>query len=203
MTAACTLSDVAMTLDSGRCLFAAIDMQFEAGARYVIQGQSGAGKTTLLDVVSQYRAPTRGTVSVTGTTGYLIQGESLFTALTAGDNLAIRPSVRHSADPERVITGLLNQVGLDHREQTPVSVMSGGERQRLQVAGLLADGCDLVLMDEPTSSLDASTRDDVCSLITAVFPAATLVVVSHDPELPALLQADRTLVLREGSLADG
>ncbi len=201
MMVACSLDDVGVTLESGRCLFSRLNNDFPAGSCTVIQGRSGAGKSTFLDVLAGYRMPTAGKVKVIGRIGYLLQGNCLFTALTAGDNLAIRPSVRASEAPDRLVSSLLEQVGLGGQERTPTSVLSGGEQQRLQIAGLLADKCDFVLMDEPTGSLDPFTRGEIAALIRDVFGGATLVIVTHDSELASLVGAERVLTLEEGALS--
>lgn len=179
----------------------ALTFAFEPATTYVVAGHSGSGKTTLLNVLAGYVRPDHGAVHVAGRVGYLFQDDTLFSALTARENVLLRAGPYTSAEALPVVAdACLEWTGIGGRSAEPVSVLSGGERQRVQFAGLLAAAPDLVLLDEPTVSLDPRTRRQVASLVAGVFAHATCVIVTHDEHLADEIGDVVRLVLAEGAL---
>jgi ABC-type multidrug transport system ATPase subunit len=178
-----------------------VTFAFEPGATYVVAGRSGSGKTTLLNLLAGYVQPDRGTVQVASRVGYLFQEDTLFSSLTARENVSLRagPHASPGAAPA-IVEACLDWTGMGGRCDEPVSVLSGGERQRVQFAGLLAAAPDLVLLDEPTVSMDPRTRRQVAGLIAGVFGLATCVIVTHDEHLADEIGDVVRLVLEDGAL---
>lgn len=203
MTPIAALHDVIVTVGRDRKVLDGLTFEIGPGERHIVQGPSGTGKSTLLNLLAGYLEPTAGTVERSPRTSYLLQGDWLFSGLTPVQNLQMRPSLGFGDDAAGTCADLLDRVGLGHVAHELVSSLSGGERQRLQLAGLLADRADLVLMDEPTSSLDRRTRDEICHVIDAVFPATSLVIVSHDADVASLISGSAVLTLEDGILAHG
>ncbi len=187
----------------GRDVARDISWELMSRTTYVIRGESGAGKTTLLNMLAGYVRPDSGVIRRPNTMGYLLQDDLAFSSLSARENIEIglvARGVEHSR------TGLaaheaLDRVGIADRAEVRVSELSGGERQRVRLAGLLAGGPELVLLDEPTSSLDAASAAGILELLGRVFDKATVVVVTHDPTVESSLDSAVSLKLVDGALA--
>jgi iron(III) transport system ATP-binding protein len=196
----------------------ATTLAVERGELFAVLGPSGCGKTTLLRVVAGFESPDGGTVEVGGQPvagdgvwvppekrriGMVFQDYALFPHLNVGENAAfglrrawgrrrgLEPAARHT----------LELVGLQHKAGRYPHELSGGERQRVALARALAPGPDVVLLDEPFSSLDATLRADLRRDLAIVLreAEATAVLVTHDQE-EALSLADRVAVMREGTV---
>ncbi|WP_062136103.1 ATP-binding cassette domain-containing protein [Demequina aestuarii] len=181
-----------------------VSFVFEPGTTYVVAGRSGAGKSTLLNVLAGYAQPDHGTVAAPSATSYLFQEDILFSTLSARDNVRLRAALHVPADDvEDATDHCLDALGMRGRGGDPVAVLSGGERQRVQLASVLASSPQLVLLDEPTASLDPQTRREVAAVFHSVFATMTCVIVSHDDRLAQEIVDAVPLVLREGSLVHG
>lgn len=205
----------------------AVDLVVAPGERVALIGSSGAGKTTLLDVVRGVVTPDDGTVSVLGEELSRLRGGALRGLRrrvgTVGQDHDMAPSLRviHNVNAGRlgswstagalwsliVPTGrgdavaALDAVGLGHRADSRTDDLSGGERQRVAVARVLRQQPELVLADEPTSSVDPALADLVMGLLCAEAstPRWTLLVTLHDPEL-ARRHVDRLVGLSDGQV---
>lgn len=182
----------------------------------VLAGPSGSGKSTLLRVLSLVERPTRGGVELRGMgTARLSSGarrklrrrdialvfqnpaDNLLGHLDVGDNL--RAAAQAAGRVARV-DEVLGQLGLPGTATWKVSALSGGQQQRLAFGCALARQATVVLADEPTSQLDASSADLVLeTLADLARRGVPVVVASHDPRLIAL--ADTRFDLRDGALA--
>lgn len=198
------------------------DVSFESvpGEFLALVGPSGSGKTTLLAMIGGLLAPSAGSIDVNGTqvanlsgsaqaryrrdqVGYVFQANNLIPYLTARENLMVvraiggkgRGSAGERADQ------LLEELGLTRRARALATELSGGERQRVAIARALMNDPDLVLVDEPTASLDSTRgKQVVLSLIQEVKSRGKLgIMVTHDLAMAAL--ADRTLAMQDGFLA--
>ena len=176
-----------------------VSLDVRPGEFVALVGPSGCGKTTLLNLCSGWLAPTSGSVTRPDRVRMVFQQDGLFPWLTVGQN--VRLGLRHVADESgrsRQATELLALVGLAAFEGHYPHQLSGGMRQRAELARALGGGTDLLLMDEPFSSLDYLTRLKLRAELARLLreQPRTVVLVTHDIEEAAQL-ADRVLVLSD------
>jgi ABC-type nitrate/sulfonate/bicarbonate transport system ATPase subunit len=193
---------------SGPPIFLDFDWQVGKGDTWAVLGPSGCGKTTLLYLLAGLRFPTEGRITIDGQvwlrprpkTGLILQDYGLLPWATVRQNaelgLQVRafygPDGKHAPldfQPQESLDALLDRLGLSGLENKYPSQISGGQRQRTAIARTLALKPDLLLMDEPFSSLDAPTRTDLQNLTIAlsVEQELTLVIVTHAIEEAAIL----------------
>jgi ABC-2 type transport system ATP-binding protein len=179
------------------------DVSFEANAGEVVAviGPNGAGKTTLLSIVAGLQPPTSGTVSRTAReVGWVPQQPAVYAKLSVAENLKLFARLERVADPDAVVAGMLEQTGLGGRAGDELGTLSGGNRQRVNIAvGLLADPPVLAL-DEPSSSLDPRQRERLWQFIGKLAAGGTAVVFSTHNVGEAERYADRVLVLADGEV---
>ena len=193
-----------------------VSLEIVHGELMAVLGPSGCGKTTLLRLVAGFEDPDRGCVTVGDETvagpgvivppekrrvGMVFQDYALFPHLTVEANIAFGLS-RHPRDERDALTrGTLELVGLQHKAGRYPHELSGGERQRVALARALAPEPEVVLLDEPFSSLDATLRADLRREVELILrdAEATALLVTHDQE-EALSLADRLAVMREGRI---
>lgn len=183
-----------------------IDLEIENGEKVAIIGPSGCGKSTLLRLMCGFLVPHSGRVLYRGRSlrgvlneaGYLFQNYALFPWMTVAQNIAFplkRKGVREK-EALRKVQELVQWVHLEGFAQAYPNQLSGGMRQRVALARLLAHDPEVFLMDEPFSALDAMTRrylrDEVIELLGK--SGKTLVLVTHDIEEAASF-ADKVFVL--------
>ena len=169
------------------------------GAFVALVGPSGCGKTTLLNLLSGHDPPTSGTVARRGTCRRVYQHDGLFPWLTVEENIAL--GVRHLKEPSTRaarLAEMLRLIRLAGFERHYPHQLSGGMRQRVELARALAGETELLLMDEPFSSLDDLTRRHLRSELALMLRErpCTVVLVTHDIE-EAVELADRVIVLSE------
>jgi ABC-2 type transport system ATP-binding protein len=178
-------------------------VSFEAGAGEVVAviGPNGAGKTTLLSILAGLQQPTSGTVSrAPREVGWVPQSPAVYTKLSVAENLRLFARLEKVADPEGAVTAMLEQTGLAERAGDELGTLSGGNRQRVNIAvGLLADP-PVLLLDEPSSSLDPRQRERLWEFIGALATRGTAVVFSTHNVGEAERYADRVLVLADGEV---
>jgi iron(III) transport system ATP-binding protein len=193
-----------------------VELAVPAGSFTAILGSSGSGKTTLLRIVAGFERADDGQVSIGGEVvddagrgfmpsdrrriGYVPQEGALFPHLSVGRNVAFGlprgPQRRNRVDE------LLELVGLSGYRRRFPHQLSGGQQQRVALARALAIDPEVVLLDEPFSSLDAAMRSSVRADVLAVLRQAgtTSILVTHDQD-EALSMADQVAVLRHGVIA--
>lgn len=174
-----------------------VDLAVDRGSRLVILGLNGAGKTTLLRILAGREQPDSGRV-VAGhglRLGYFAQEhDTLDLAGTVRQNLAsVAPGL--SDGEVRNVLGSFLFSGDDANK--PASVLSGGEKTRLALAGLVHSGANVLLLDEPTNNLDPASRDEVLGAVGG-YPGA-IVMVTHDEGAIEALRPDRVLVLPDAT----
>jgi ABC-2 type transport system ATP-binding protein len=176
-------------------------VSFDAGAGEVVAviGPNGAGKTTLLSILAGIQPPTSGTVSRgPREVGWVPQSPAVYAKLSVAENLRLFARLEKVADPDTAVAAMLEQTGLADRADDELGTLSGGNRQRVNIAvGLLADP-PVLLLDEPSSSLDPRQRERLWEFIGALAARGTAVVFSTHNVGEADRYADRVLVLADG-----
>ena len=169
-----------------------LDLSVAPGEFLAIVGPSGSGKTTLLSLLSGHLTPSQGTVTRSGTTRTVYQADGLFPWQTVRKNIAM------GATSAAEVEELLQLVGLTEFAGAFPHQLSGGMRQRVELARALAGKTDLLLLDEPFSALDYLNRLKMRAELARLLAErpCTVVLVTHDIEEAAQL-ADRVLVLSE------
>jgi NitT/TauT family transport system ATP-binding protein len=176
-----------------------LDLEVATGEFLTIVGASGCGKSTLLSIVAGLTNATSGTVDVRANrVALMFQDATLMPWLTVGRNvdLALRlRGVPRAKRPARV-KELLSLVHLDGREEQRPHELSGGMRQRVALARVLAQEADLVLMDEPFGALDAMTRDAMHDELERLWAqhGLTVLFVTHNVR-EAVRLGDRVVLL--------
>jgi NitT/TauT family transport system ATP-binding protein len=176
------------------------------GELVCLVGASGCGKSSLLSLLAGLAKPNAGTIGVRGRVALLFQEAALFPWLTAGQNieLALRLAGVPRAEWRARVDELLAVVQLDGWGEKRPHELSGGMRQRTAVARALAQGADILLMDEPFGSLDAMTRNVLHDELERLWTERgfTVLFVTHDVH-EAVRLGDRVVVLtsRPGQVA--
>ncbi|WP_353112538.1 ABC-F family ATP-binding cassette domain-containing protein [Microbacterium sp.] len=178
---------------AGRTVLDGVDLAVDRGSRFVVLGFNGAGKTTLLRLLAGQAQPDSGRV-VHGhglRLGYFAQEhDTLSLDRTVRENLS--DAAPHLSDGEaRHVLGAFLFSGDDADKRA--GVLSGGEKTRLALAGLVHSGANVLLLDEPTNNLDPASRDEVLAAIDS-YPGA-IVMVTHDEQALDALRPDRVLLL--------
>jgi ABC-2 type transport system ATP-binding protein len=179
------------------------DVSFEAadGELVAVIGPNGAGKTTLLSIVGGLLRADAGEVSrPPREVGWVPQQAAVYTKLSVAENLRLFARLEKVADPEAAVDRMLEQTGLRDRSRDELGTLSGGNRQRVNIAvGLLAQP-PVLLLDEPSSALDPRQRERLWEFILGLARGGTTVVFSTHDVGEAERHADRVLVLADGEL---
>ena len=171
------------------------------GELVAIIGPNGAGKTTLLSILAGIQRPDAGTLSHDpAAVGWVPQQAAVYGKLSVEENLRLFARLERVADVEATVARMLEQTGLRERAHDELSRLSGGNRQRVNIAvGLLA-GPAVLLLDEPSAALDPRQRERLWEFIGTLASAGTTVVFSTHDVGEAERYADRVLVLADGEL---
>jgi ABC-2 type transport system ATP-binding protein len=171
-----------------------------AGEKVAVIGPNGAGKTTLLGILARALEPTAGTVDAAGGVGWVPQQPALYSKLSVAENLRLFARLERVADVEATVARMLEQTALGERAGDEVGRLSGGNRQRVNIAiGLLAAPA-VLLLDEPSAALDPRQRARLWEFIGGLARAGTAVVFTTHDVGEAERHADRLLVLADGEL---
>ena len=188
---------------------ARVDVTIDAGQFVCLIGASGCGKSTLLRIIAGFDEPTTGEVLAQGKVitgpgsdrGMVFQDYALFPWMTVRDNIGFGP--RQRGLPRAQITNstdeFLKLVGLERFADRYPSQLSGGMKQRVAIARVLANNASTLLMDEPFGALDALTREQLQRELLQIWSrtGVTVIFVTHSVE-EAVLLADRVLVMSAG-----
>jgi len=197
-----------------------VSLRVDRGDYVAIAGPSGSGKSTLLQLLGGIDVPSSGSVEILGTPldtlgdgqltrlrltrlGFIFQRFHLLPVLTARENVELPMAEAGVRRPERQARAreLLDFVGLGHRTEHRATQLSGGEMQRVAIARALANRPAVVLADEPTGELDATTGQEILALFRRLNQGGTtLVVVTHDDRLAA--EAGRVIHMLDGTIRD-
>lgn len=197
-----------------------VDLTVEEGEFLVLEGPSGSGKTTLLTLAGALATPTAGSIWLRDTelgeldrgeaaairldrVGFVFQAVNLIPFLSARENLlAVRQlgGRRIDGDARDRAEELLEDLGLGHRRDNLPEQLSGGEQQRVAIGRALMNEPDLLLVDEPTSSLDSELGRQVVQLLRDEVDrrGVAAVMVTHDDRVTDL--GDRTVHMVDGAL---
>jgi NitT/TauT family transport system ATP-binding protein len=174
-----------------------ITLEVKHGEFVAVVGPSGCGKTTLLNLLSGFDLPTSGTIERKGESRMVHQKDGLFPWLTVAGNISL--GLRRTEDEKqrkKQVEDLLGLIRLETFEDSYPHQLSGGMRQRVELARALAGSSDILLLDEPFSALDYLTRIHLRQEVSRILHERprTVVLVTHDIEEAAQL-ADRVIVL--------
>jgi putative ABC transport system ATP-binding protein len=215
-----TLDDVHVTLPSRAGpvhVLRGVDLKVAEGEAIAVVGRSGSGKSTLLMVTAGLERASEGRLLVAGADlntlnedelarlraakiGIVFQSFHLVPTMTALENVALPLEFLDRSDAFATARAALQEVGLSHRESHFPGQLSGGEQQRVALARALAPRPSLILADEPTGNLDATTGAEVMQLLFALKErsGATLLLITHDVALAK--RCDRTVTMADGRI---
>ncbi|MEV3959317.1 ABC-F family ATP-binding cassette domain-containing protein [Nocardia sp. NPDC050193] len=178
-------------------IFTGVDLAIDRGSRVVVLGLNGAGKTTLLRLLAGAEEPTAGGL-VPGhglKVGYFAQEHD-----TLDDTATVWENIRHAAPDagEQELRGLLGAFMFTGPQlEQPAGTLSGGEKTRLALAGLVSSAANVLLLDEPTNNLDPVSREQVLDALRTY--AGAVVLVTHDPGAAEALNPERVILLPDGT----
>lgn len=196
-----------------------ISLTIQAGEIVILTGPSGSGKTTLLTLIGALRRADKGSIYVMGQelvgateyqlnqtrlkTGYIFQQHNLLDSLTAVQNVCLSLELRpHLNERQRIAraTKILSDVGLSERLHHRPHQLSGGQKQRVSIARALSAKPNLILADEPTSSLDKASGAEAVTILKTLAHKhkTTILLVTHDYRILDI--ADRIIHLEDGRI---
>ena len=193
-----------------------VSYDFEPGKCYAIIGKSGSGKTTLLSLMAGLDLPTEGEIIVDGKStrewdrnqlrrnavSVIYQNYNLFPLLTVQENIQYPLDLKRIPKKEaaELVREVRERVDLSESyEKRLPSHLSGGEQQRVAIARTLAQGCKIILADEPTGNLDSTNTRNIVEILRSLAhnDGCTVIIVTHDPAVAE--QADTVLQMKDGS----
>ncbi len=216
--------DISKRYGSGHTQVVALDsvsFSLDTGRLLAVLGPSGSGKTTLLSLIAGLLTPSSGEIVINGhaihlrtaaeaarfrrtTVGIVFQEHHLVHYLTARENLLLVPhlSGRVTREDRTRADELLASFGLTERASHRPALLSGGERQRVAIARALMNAPQIMLVDEPTASLDTDRGLQVVELLKQQVHERkmTCVMVTHDPRMAE--HADERLILVDGRVVE-
>jgi ABC-type multidrug transport system fused ATPase/permease subunit len=187
-----------------------LNFAFKKGERLGIVGESGSGKSTFLRLLAGLLSPTEGVVSVAGETKAesiikkisMVMQEAMLMPLTIKENITLGKDVPEERINEVIKAAKLDgwidslEEGIDTYLGDRANEISGGQAQRIAIARAMLKGADIILLDEPTSSLDKETTTEVLEALDRLMEGKTVVHVTHHPDL--LKGYDRIITVKEG-----
>ena len=195
-----------------------VSLSIEKGDFVAIIGQSGSGKSTLMNILGCLDTATSGSYQIDGIEtsqmepdelaalrrkrfGFIFQRYNLLGALNARDNVALPSVYAGVKQKERAARAekLLDDLGLQGKEENKPSELSGGQQQRVSIARALMNGGEIILADEPTGALDTKSGENVMEILHALHRQGhTIIMVTHDPNIAA--NANRVIEIRDGQI---
>ena len=184
-----------------------LTLTIAAGECVAIAGRNGSGKTTLLRVAAQLVRAGRGTISYTGgtsnyrpTIGFVAHATMVYDELTAQENLLFFARLQNVENATKRVAGLLGEVGLADRKDSPVRTFSRGMRQRVAIARALLAQPSLLLFDEPGTGLDAESGAWLTGYIHKLRDSGCTILMSLHGESEMARLATRAIRLEAGSV---
>lgn len=196
-----------------------INLEFEDKGFVVILGSSGSGKTTLLNILSGMDKFDSGSLEFSGQEfykynskkwdkirnnriGYIFQNYNLLRDITVYENIELvlkMNGITDKTEIERIVSYLLESVGMKNYENRLVKQLSGGQQQRIGFARALSKNPDLILADEPTGNLDSKTTIELMDILKSISKERLVVMVTHEQAL-ANFYADRIIEVENGAV---
>lgn len=196
-----------------------LDLTIERGELTAIIGNSGSGKSTFLNMIGGLDRPTVGSLQVCGrnlftmtekelvlykrnTVGFVWQnnGRNLLPYLSAVENVMLPMYLSSVRNKREKAMELLERVGMAHKKNSRLQMLSGGEQQRIAIAIALANSPQLLLADEPTGSVDTKTADYIFDVFTELNKEGqTILIVTHDVALSRKVK--RVVAIRDGKIS--
>lgn len=178
-------------------VFTGVDLAIDRGSRVVVLGLNGAGKTTLLRLLAEAERPDAGGLQPGYglKVGYFAQEHD-----TIDNGVSVWDNIRSAAPDsgEQDLRGLLGAFMFSGAQlDQPAGTLSGGEKTRLALAGLVASAANVLLLDEPTNNLDPASREQVLDALRSYTGA--VVLVTHDPGAAEALDPQRVVLLPDGA----
>ncbi len=206
------ITDVTKTFQIGADAVQAlrsVNLRIDKGEFVCLIGASGCGKSTLLRIIAGFEQPTSGTVSLYENVitspgsdrGMVFQDYALFPWMTVRENISFGPRQKGLAKKyiDEISGEYLHMVGLEKFADRFPHQLSGGMKQRVAIARVLANECEVLLMDEPFGALDALTRESLQQELLEIWERTkvTVIFVTHSVE-EAVLLSDRVVVMTAG-----
>ena len=189
-----------------RTIVSGVSFAASRGEIVALMGASGAGKSTILRAIAGLDPMVAGAITIPKPVGMVFQFHHLFANMTAHKNVWLAPVQvlkRPHDEAEHRAQELLESLGVGHRAAAMPHELSGGEAQRVAIARALAIEPSVLLMDEPTASLDPARRGDLATTLKALAgEGRTIVVATHDAEF-ARSCANRVLHVADGTITRG
>ena len=196
-----------------------LDLTVEEGELTALIGNSGSGKSTFLNMIGGLDRPSAGSLLVGGrnlftmtekdlvvykrdTVGFVWQnnGRNLLPYLSAIENIMLPMHLSGGRKKRDKALELLEMVGMSHKKNSRLNMLSGGEQQRIAIAIALANSPKLLLADEPTGSVDPMTANYIFDLFTELNKAGqTILIVTHDVALSKKVR--RVVAIRDGKIS--
>jgi ABC-2 type transport system ATP-binding protein len=182
-----------------RVALSEVSLDARRGELVACIGPNGAGKTTLLSILADIKEPDSGTVNrPQGVVGWVPQQPAVYGKLSVAENLKLFAHLEQISDTGEAVDRMLAQAELSERANEPVERLSGGNRQRVNIAiGLLASP-SVLLLDEPSAALDPRQRERLWAFISDLAHSGTAVIYATHNVSEAEQYADRVLVLADG-----
>ena len=187
-----------------------VDLNLQGGSIYGLQGPNGSGKTMFMRLFAGLIRPTSGSVVVDGKTlgneidfppsmGLLIENPAFLPNYTGRQNLELLANIRRGTKYEEICRSL-SEVGLDPEDKRKYRKYSLGMKQRLGIAAAIMEKPDLILLDEPTNSLDEMGTVQICKLIQAERNRGALIILASHDSTVVESTADEIFTINQGVL---
>jgi ABC-2 type transport system ATP-binding protein len=176
-----------------------VSLDASRGELVAIIGPNGAGKTTLLSILAGIQRADGGSVSrPPGEIGWVPQQPAVYSKLTVAENIRLFARLEKCPEVEQVVERMLAQTGLEERRDDPVAQLSGGNKQRVNIAIGLLSAPEVLLLDEPSAALDPRQRERLWEFILDLAAEGTTVIYSTHNVQEAERHAAKVVVLADG-----
>ncbi len=178
-----------------------VSLHADRGELVALVGPNGAGKTTLLSILAGIQRADAGSVNRPAReVGWVPQQAALYGKLTVAENLRLFARLERVGNPDAAVAEMLELTGLAERADDLAAELSGGNRQRVNIAIGLLGRQDVLLLDEPTAALDPRQRERVWQFVLGLAARGTTVVYSTHDLREAARHSDRVVVLADGEV---